>query len=153
MQTGVTHRLPDFLRGGSFAIAWGYESGGPRFTWRFAGQTTRQRVPAGSPGTFYSDQKLTRNRLITPLTSPFRLLSTRRWPQKYSMPTSANGTGFQIRLTSVAISSLFSPQPAAPENLAAPEQTKPKAPPRLLMSWCRMPKPTFDRSTGFHQCW
>src|SRR5437588_474638 len=33
------------------------------------------------------DQKLTRNRLITPLTSPFRLLSTRRWPQKYSTPT------------------------------------------------------------------
>src|SRR5690348_3522244 len=99
------------------------------------------------------DQKLTRKRLIRPLTSPFRLLSTSRWPWKYSTPISANGTGFQIRFTSELISSLLRPQLPAPENFAAPEHTNPSPPPRLLMSWCRMPALMFDRRVGVHQCW
>src|SRR5207302_9383949 len=45
---------------------------------------TRRPKPAG-PGVLRgADQKFTRNRVITPFTSPFRLASTWRWPWKYS---------------------------------------------------------------------
>jgi hypothetical protein len=55
--------------------------------------------------------------------SPFRLLTTTRCAQVYSMPRSANGIGVQIRFTCALISSLFRAQPPPPvwEGLGVPD--------------------------------
>src|SRR5438045_7220435 len=77
-----------------------------------------------------------------PLTSPFRLLITRRWPQKYSRAISANGTGFQTRFAWVLISSLFREQAPRPSSAGAEpaEQRKPDAAfATVLKSWCWIP--------------